>query len=199
MLNTALQYRTCMMDPPWKERGAGKIKRGADKHYETHKVADIYRIVVSAEPWQRLAADAHLYMWVTNNFLLAGARLMGDLGFRYVTNLAWPKGDYDEEEEQYELQMGIGQYFRGEHELCLFGVRGDGYAVRTDRRDLGTVVQGRRTRHSEKPLSMLERIEARSKGPYLEMFGRERWDVWGNDTKGQAPEEKSSGGVMWEK
>ena len=27
-------YRCVVIDPPWLERGAGKVKRGADRHYE---------------------------------------------------------------------------------------------------------------------------------------------------------------------
>lgn len=27
------QYKTIYIDPPWPERGGGKIKRGADRHY----------------------------------------------------------------------------------------------------------------------------------------------------------------------
>lgn len=29
------KYRTIYIDPPWPERGGGKIKRGADKHSKT--------------------------------------------------------------------------------------------------------------------------------------------------------------------
>lgn len=38
---TANQYRTIYADPPWMERGGGKIKRGADKHYPLMKTRDI--------------------------------------------------------------------------------------------------------------------------------------------------------------
>ena len=27
------KYKTIYADPPWKESGGGKIKRGADRHY----------------------------------------------------------------------------------------------------------------------------------------------------------------------
>jgi N6-adenosine-specific RNA methylase IME4 len=177
-------FRAVSLDPPWPERGGGKSKRGADKHYPVQSVRDIYRIIATCEPFQRMAEDSHMYMWVTNNRLLDGGRIMGDLGYRYITNLCWPKGDVDQETGEIDLQTGIGQYFRGEHELLLFGVKGDGYAARTERRDLGTVLQGRRTKHSRKPPSTYERIEARSHGPYLEIFARDSrpgWTAWGNE------------------
>ena len=175
-------FATVIMDPPWSERGGGVCKRGADRHYPLMHVRDIYRTIVTAEPWLHVAANAHLYMWATNNFLPQALMLMGDLSFRYVTNLAWVKGE--ERGAHVDLQSGLGQYFRGQHELLLFGVRGDGYAVRTDRRNIGSVVLDRRTVHSRKPRSIYDLVEARSRGPYLEMFARtarDGWTAWGNE------------------
>lgn len=183
------QYATITADPPWLERGAGKCKRGADRHYPLLDTHDIPRVMMSAPEW-RPATDAHLYLWVTNNFLSDGLFVMSALGFRYVTNIAWFKGSEEIDQNDVahvELQTGIGQYFRGQHELCLFGVRGDGYAVRTERRNIGSAFLDRRGKHSAKPESFHAMVEARSRGPYLEMFarsGRPGWDAWGN----QAPE-----------
>ena len=62
------KYKTIYADPPWLERGGGKIKRGADKHYELMKTADIMAL-----PVKDLAEDnCHLYLWTTNNFLQDG-------------------------------------------------------------------------------------------------------------------------------
>ncbi len=175
------RFATQLMDPPWPENGGGKCKRGADRHYPTMSVRSIYQTIVTCPVW-RPADDAHLYMWVTNNYLPDGLRLMSDLGFRYVTNICWVKD-----------KSGLGQYFRGQHELMLFGVRGDGYAVRTGQRDLTTVedsladdilIGHTRGKHSAKPEVFRELIEARSKGPYVEIFARSKrpgWTVWGND------------------
>lgn len=57
------QYRTILADPPWPERGGGKIKRGADRHYSLMPVA-----AISALPVAQLAHPdgCHLYLWVTN-------------------------------------------------------------------------------------------------------------------------------------
>jgi N6-adenosine-specific RNA methylase IME4 len=98
---------------------------------------------------------------------------MSELAFRYVTNLCWVKD-----------RSGLGQYFRGRHELLLFGVRGQGYEARTERKDLDTCFGLPRGEHSAKPLDFYAHIEARSKGPYLEMFARsdrEGWKSWGNE------------------
>lgn len=193
-------YPTTLMDPPWPEHGGGQIKRGADRHYPlVRRVEDIERIVKGAPNWAP-ATDAHLYMWVTNNYLVMGLELVALLGFRYVTSLAWAKMDYESpvgEPTRYrKAQAGIGQYFRGEHELLLFCVRGDGIGLRrrhTERRNLGTLLpcpvprdpDTNKRVHSRKPDESYRLIEAASPGPYAEIFARRAWGpdwtVWGFD------------------
>lgn len=172
-------FRTVLLDPPWLERGAGKVKRGADRHYPLLPTVDIPRVIQSAPVWHRIADDAHMYLWATNNFLQDGLWVMSMLGFRYVTKLEWVKD-----------RVGLGQYWRGRTEPLLFGVRGEGYAVRTERRDLDNVIDdpdcygAPRGEHSAKPELFRDLIEQRSHGPYLEMFARtprEGWTLWGNE------------------
>jgi N6-adenosine-specific RNA methylase IME4 len=172
-----MSYATKLIDPPWPERGGGKIKRGADRHYSLLNVRDMPSVIIGSGVW-RPAPNAHLYMWVSNNYLPDGLWLGGALGFRYVTNVVWPKP-----------RAGLGQYFRGKHELLLFFVRGSGVAVRTETKSLTSVLEtGMRERvHSRKPPEAYELIEQRSKGPYLEMFARqarEGWDRWGYEAPG---------------
>lgn len=169
--------RTVMADPPWLERGAGQIKRGADRHYPLLPTIEIPIVMKSCPYWSEVAEDAaHLYLWATNNFLEDGLYVMRELGFRYITNLVWVKD-----------RPGLGQYWRGQHELLLFGVRGEGKSalVRRDRDDLTTSpIYARRGEHSAKPEASYERIEARSRGPYLEVFARSTrpgWTAWGNE------------------
>lgn len=191
-------WRTCLTDPPWPEHGGGKVKRGADRHYPLVPVADMRAVIELSGAWTP-ADDAHLYMWVTDNYLPAGLRLVGDLGFRYVRTFCWVKLvppnpeaiDLSDEQLDDELHFGLGQYARGQHELCLFAVRGDGMAVRTDRRDIGSVLPAVRARHSAKPRTMHELVEARSRGPYQEIFARSErpgWRSWGNEVVQQSAE-----------
>ncbi len=163
-------YRTLVIDPPWPERGGGVIKRGADAHYPLLSVADIGEVIASADLWTP-DADCHLYLWATNTHLPAGVALMGRLGFRYITTLTWAKD-----------RIGLGQYFRGQTEHVLFGVRGS-LPVPPDQR-LSTLFMARRLEHSRKPDRFYEIVEQVSPGPRLEMFARRRrvgWDVWGNE------------------
>lgn len=172
-----MMFQTVLMDPPWNETGGGKIRRGADRHYPLLKTKQMPGVITQECPhWGDVAPVAHLYMWTTNNFLRDGLWLMDQLGFRYVTNRVWVKD-----------RFGLGQYYRGQHELCLFGVRGRGYDVLKARGKFTTWIGGealKRGKHSAKPLVMYDEIEAASSGPYLELFARcnrPGWQSWGND------------------
>lgn len=171
LLQTFYKYKTIYADPPWPERGAGKSKRGADKHYKLMTVKEI-----KALPVPNIAEEnAHLYLWVTNNYLPAGLVVMAAWGFEYKTMITWAKD-----------KMGLGQYFRGMTEHCLFGVRGNlPYRMNGRKRMQGvTLITERRTTHSRKPDRMKLMIMDVSPPPYIEMFARERWvgwDVWGKE------------------
>lgn len=189
-------YHTLYLDPPWPEHGGGKIKRGADRHYPLVKVKDMEGVIRGSDLWTP-AQNAHCYLWVTNNYLPDGLRLMADLGFRYVTNLAWFKVKEGQEAlaeagDPTTLRIGLGQYFRGSHELLLFGVKGAGQdpEVYTGAKDVRGAVLAPRTKHSRKPLDFYDLIERRSHGPYIEFFarsGRPGWDCWGNEAPDNAP------------
>lgn len=169
-----MKYKTIYADPPWWEVGGGRICRGAQKHYPLMKTDEICALPV--REWTE--DNAHLYLWVTNNHLRDGFKVIEAWGFRYVTMITWAKD-----------RFGIGQYFRGQTEHCMFAVRGvlpykvadvDG----VQKRQQGTtLVVAPRGEHSSKPAAMRGMIEKVSYGPFLEMFARDRvfgWDAWGN-------------------
>lgn len=171
-------FTTVLLDPPWPERGAGKIKRGADRHYDLITTKpDMLRTILQSGVWQP-AQDSHMYMWVTDNYLGWGVWLYEALGFKLHRTLPWVKPG----------RMGLGQYFRGCHELLLFGTHGRGKEACKDgtfRTDyLVSAPRPLSRSHSSKPAKAYELIEARSKGPYLEMFARhtrDGWSVWGDE------------------
>ena len=169
-----MKYHTIYADPPWLERGGGKIKRGADRHYPLMKTSEMLALDIASI----CENDAHLYLWVTNNFLPDGLKVMEAWGFRYVTTITWMKD-----------RQGLGQYFRGITEHCLFGVKGH-LPYKLD--ENGKRCQGLtgftapRTEHSRKPEEMRDMIRRVSYGPYVELFAREPhegWDVWGNEVE----------------
>ncbi len=169
-----LMYQCILIDPPWLERGGGKIKRGADRHYALLKTRDMPQVIYQSGMWKP-AENCHLWLWSTNNFLPDSLWLIEALGFRYITNAVWTKP-----------RIGLGQYLRGQHELLLFAVRGSGVAVRSDRKNLPSVITQteKKLAHSQKPEAAYRLIEQRSLGPRLEMFARasrEGWDSWGDE------------------
>jgi len=173
--NTIEPYKCLLADPPWTETGGGKIKRGADRHYPLLKTHEIIEVMLSAPQWRPDPSGAHLWLWVTNNYLEDGLFVMKALGFRYVTNAVWAK-----------TRMGLGQYLRGQHELLLFGVRGRQPAMIRNRPTLIGKKLLPRTEHSRKPDEAHAMIEAVSPGPRVEFFARrprEGWDAFGNEVE----------------
>lgn len=184
-----MKYRTIYADPPWSEFGGGVIKRGADRHYPLMHTRDICALQLRApERWfhnlhvyQVSEDNAHLYLWTTNNKLLDALEVVRAWGFEYKTLITWAKD-----------RFGLGQYYRGQTEHCIFAVRGVlPYRTQED----GKRAQGRtlidgfdapREEHSVKPELMRQWIERVSHPPYLELFARREapgWDAWGNEIK----------------
>lgn len=185
-------FKTIYADPPWAEHGGGKIQRGADKFYPLMSTNEI----ISLRPFIDDIAcdDCHLYLWVTNNFLEDGLRVVKGWGFKYITTITWLKGMVNQDRDDavktsYTLQRcGLGQYFRGLTEHCLFAKRGKPPYKTAD----GKRCQGRtgfiaeRTEHSEKPEQMRGMIELVSYSPFIELFARKEhkgWEVWGNEVE----------------
>ena len=142
-------YRTLLMDAPWTERGGGKIKRGADRHYPLVKTQDMPALIRGSGVFTP-DVNAHLWLWATNNKLPDALWLGKELGFDYKTNVVWSKGRTPEtlmcemlnagrgaetlEQVCADIsdglcpQIGLGQYIRGSHELLLLFTRGRGQA-----------------------------------------------------------------------
>ncbi|MBK6920497.1 MAG: methyltransferase [Deltaproteobacteria bacterium] len=164
-----MTFACIMIDPPWPERGGGKIKRGADRHYPLMRWQETLSVLLRAPVWTP-APSCHLWCWYTDNHLLAALKLVEALDFRYVRTMAWAKD-----------RIGIGQYMRGQHEGCILAVRG---AAMKPARAPSSLVVAKRRQHSRKPDEAIATIERVSPGPRLEMFARgprEGWTTWGNE------------------
>ncbi|MHB8407801.1 MAG: MT-A70 family methyltransferase [Acidiferrobacterales bacterium] len=169
-----MKFKTLYADPPWPVKGGKNGKGGWSKtasphtHYKEMTVAQIMALPVDPV----MDPNSHLYLWVTNGFLPAGLDVMAAWGYRYVNNVVWGKTS----------GYGLGQYWRGEHEICLFGVRGKVPYARDPqtgrRRQARSLVLAPRTTHSAKPEEVRRRIEVVSPGPYLELFSRTTVPGW---------------------
>lgn len=168
------KYQIIYADPPWMETGGGKIKRGADRHYSLMRTKDIISLPVK----NITDTNAHLYLWTTNKFLPDALQVVSAWGFKYKTMITWVKD-----------RVGLGQYFRGMTEHCLFAVRGNiPYRIVENKRQQGrTVIIAQRTIHSKKPEELRNMIlKVSGDLPRIELFAREKvagWDVWGNEVK----------------
>jgi N6-adenosine-specific RNA methylase IME4 len=174
-------FHCITMDPPWMERGGGKIKRGADRHYPLLDYPGIVAAILQSPSW-RPADDCHLWCWATSNHLPEAIDLVRVLGFRYLACLPWVKttGGLDLTGRP-NTRIGLGQYLRYDHELLVFATRGR--TQKPPKAWLGSTIFAPRGQHSAKPEAARRMIEHISPPPRLEMFARtpsEGWTVWGN-------------------
>ena len=164
------KFATIMIDPPWDwgDEGDQDQLGRARPDYATMSKEQLLAL-----PLPDLADDdCHLYLWITNRSLPKGFELMERWGFRYVTAITWAKPHF-----------GMGNYFRGQTEHVLFGVKG---SQPLKRKDVGTLFSAPRgpNGHSSKPVEFYELVETCSPGPYLEMFSRcnrDGWKAWGEN------------------
>jgi N6-adenosine-specific RNA methylase IME4 len=162
-----MRYQAIVIDPPWDwgdEGDADQFGR-ARPTYQTMSYGQLTELPVG----EQADSNAHLYLWITNRSLPKGFGLLEAWGFRYITMLTWCKPHF-----------GMGNYYRGQTEHVLFGVRG---SLPLLRRDRGTWFEAPRPgRHSGKPDAFYELVEECSPGPWLEMFSRSArpgWAAWG--------------------
>lgn len=186
-------FKTIVADPPWKytDTKAGMIKtgKGAASHYDCLSLAAIADFLHSTpyddrrfiagdetrylDDW--IAPNAHLWLWVTNAFLVGGEgpAICRAWGFEPKTALTWVKGRIHE--NRIVNHIGQGSYLRNSTEHVIFAVRGKcPPAVR----NLPTAFIAPRYEHSAKPELVQDWAEKLSPGPYLELFARRQRKNW---------------------
>jgi N6-adenosine-specific RNA methylase IME4 len=179
-----VRYRTIVADPPWLYPGDGpprgrKVNGDLDAGVNTktrYGAMSLWQLKALTVP---AAADAHLYLWTTNTFLVEAHDLARAWGFAPKTVLTWTK---THQGDPSRVSMKTGYYFRGATEHVLFCVRG-ALPLQTER-GLPTGFLWPRLPHSVKPDAFYDLVTEASPGPYLEMFARRQrlgWDTWGNE------------------
>lgn len=167
IIQAGAKFATIVIDPPWDwgDEGDGNQMGRAKPDYATMPIEKIAELPVA----DLADEDCHLYLWITNRSLPKGFALLERWGFRYVTALTWAKPHF-----------GMGNYFRGQTEHVLFGIKG---SQPLKRKDVGTIFHaGRGEGHSAKPEIFYDLVQSCSPGPFLEMFSRserEGWTMWG--------------------
>jgi N6-adenosine-specific RNA methylase IME4 len=161
-------FEIILADPPWRYQGVTTTPdRTIEQHYPTCTVAEI------CAHCPDVALNAVLFLWATAPLLPEALEVMDAWGFRYKTNAVWDKE-----------KIGMGYWFRIQHEHLLVGIRGD-VPVPPEEVRISSVFRERRTQHSRKPLAVYEWLELafpfKSK---LEMYcrtPRHGWACWGNE------------------
>ena len=154
-------------DPPYAHDFCDTKNRDVKNHYPTMSIEEIKSMEIPCED------NAVLFLWATAPLLDKALVVMEAWGFTYRTCAVWDK-----------QKIGMGFWFRGQHELLLVGVKGEYKSPLTADR-VSSVYREARTQHSKKPdfyYDMIERMFPQ--GRYLELFARQRynnkWAVWGN-------------------
>ena len=163
------KYPVILCDPPWRYEYAESDSRAIENQYPTMPVEDICGLPVGGI----VNDDAVLFMWATSPKLAESLDVIKAWGFEYRTCAVWDKA-----------VIGMGYYFRQQHELLLVATRGSLPAPAPANRP-SSVILSRREAHSKKPDSVYEIIEAMyPELPKLEMFARlprDGWVSWGNE------------------
>lgn len=159
-------YNVILCDPPWRYEFAETKNREIENQYPTMSIDEIKALQVPAND------DCVLFLWATAPKLEQAFEVLKAWGFTYKTCAVWDKE-----------KIGMGYWFRGQHELLLVGTKGNPGAPFPENR-FSSVIRARREGHSEKPECIYNMIEKMiPNGVYLEMFARnkrEKWASWGN-------------------
>lgn len=158
-----------LADPPWRYDFAETDSRQIENQYPSATVDEIIAHRPETEP------DCVLFMWATVAKLKEALEVMDGWGFEYKTHAVWDKE-----------KIGMGYWFRGQHELLLVGTKGKVSPPEPESR-VSSVFREARGGHSVKPECVYEWIErAFSNHNKLEMYcraPREGWAVFGNEAE----------------
>jgi len=155
-------------DPPWRYDFSKAQSRQIENQYPTMGLDEICDLPVQ----EFSAPDCVLFMWATSPKLADSFTVLEEWGFRYRSCAVWVKP-----------QIGMGYYFRQQHELLLIATRGSpGSALESAR--VGSVHTESRGKHSKKPDWFRDTIvNIYPHVPRIELFAREKhsdWQTWGN-------------------
>ena len=160
------EFNLVYADPPWDYDFAETQSRDLANHYPTMKIDEICEMQVP------FAADSLLLLWATAPKLREAFMVIDAWGLTYKTHAIWDK-----------QKIGMGYWFRGQHELLFVATKGNFSPPEPDHRH-SSIFSYSRTKHSAKPVEFIEWIDsAFSEAKKLELFARtarEGWSQWGN-------------------
>ena len=163
------QFNVVLADPPWRYEFSNTNNRKIENQYPTMEIEEIKKLEIPS------AKDSVLFLWATAPKLIEALEVMLSWGFIYKTCAVWDK-----------KIIGMGYWFRNQHELLLVGTKGN-VSPPNEKNRVSSIIEMKRTGHSEKPDIIFEMIETMiPNGQYLECFARKNkkrknWSYWGNE------------------
>jgi N6-adenosine-specific RNA methylase IME4 len=158
-------------DPPWRYDHSSTVNREVENHYPTMTIQEICALPVT----KVTTDDCILFLWTTSPKLEEAFRVLNAWGFAYRTCAVWDK-----------QKIGMGYYFRQQHELLLVATKGKIPPPLPANRP-SSVISSTRGKHSKKPDELYTIIEQMyPELPKLELFARQNrkgWSAWGNQVK----------------
>jgi N6-adenosine-specific RNA methylase IME4 len=168
------KYQIIYADPPWRYEFSPSKNRNIENKYPTMDLKDICSLPVGGV----IDENCVLYLWATAPKLLEALLVMSSWGFTYRTCMVWDK-----------KIIGMGRWFRGQHELVLPGLKGKIHTPPPPPQRISSIYQEKRTKHSKKPdyirNKILEWYPDKNK---IELFARQKtegWDCIGNGINGK--------------
>ena len=159
-----------MADPPWRYELSPCESRAIENQYPTMTLEEIKELQVQ----DITTKDAILFMWTTATHIQDAFEVIEAWGFEYKSMAIWDK----------EI-IGLGFYFRQQHEILLVATKGNFPTPAPENRP-SSIIRERRNTHSQKPQISYEIIEQMYPDiPKIELFSRnkrEGWDNWGNQS-----------------
>ena len=175
------KYQIIYADPPWSYYNDSTAKQNCTTIKGMRRPP---YSVMSSESIKKLkikdisAENSVLFIWTTDYYLEKCLEVIKEWGFQYKTvGFVWNKkccfmG-------AYTMKSGI--------ELCLLATKGKDTHRLVKKHNVKSLVEVKRTRHSEKPAIIRDKIiELFGDLPRIELFARQKikgWDVWGNEVK----------------
>lgn len=161
------KYNVIYADPPWEYEHSMTNSRKIENQYPTMKLEEIKSMKIPS------SEDSVLFLWATAPKLEEAISVMNAWNFIYRTCSVWNK----------EI-IGMGYWFRNQHELLLVGCKGNFSPPEVEKR-ISSVYSEKRSEHSKKPEYYYQLIESMfPDGKYLELFSRKqnnnKWTVYGN-------------------
>ena len=161
------RYEVLYVDCPWRYDFSKDTSDEIEQKYSTMTVQELKELDIPA------AENAVIYMWATAPKLIEALEVMDAWGFTYKTNAIWDKE-----------WIGMGFWFRGQHELLLVGTKGS-FSPPKEKNRVSSVFRKKREEHSKKPDEIQDHItEAFPNRKKIELFARRKkdgWASWGDE------------------